>query len=117
MVSIVSELLQHTCVGGRTRRRLLEHRQLQPLEQNLAQLRVGVDVELFAGGLVDLLLHALSLALKTSLERREVSRVNQDARPLHLRENRGQWHFHVAEQRRELKRVELRLETVAQLPS
>ena len=50
------ELLQHLEIRGRAGLGLLEHRQLELLEQDVTQLRGRIDVEVRAGGAIEDLL-------------------------------------------------------------
>src|SRR3954467_10106378 len=90
------ELLEHSRVSGRARRGLLEDGELEPLEQYLAKLRVGVDVELAARRHVDLLLDAPTLALESFLERREPGDVDLHSRPFEIGEHTDEWSLDVA---------------------
>ena len=86
---LFGELLQNGDVGRWAGRRALQDRQPESFEQDLAQLRRRVDVELLARGLIDLLLDALPLPRKALFEGRKPDDVDADARPLHLGEHLG----------------------------
>src|SRR5687768_11983279 len=67
-VSLISKLLQHACIGGGPRRRALRHREAEPREQNLPELKIGIDVELHAGRSVDLPFDSFTFPTETCLE-------------------------------------------------
>ncbi len=113
-MALLGELAQHRGVRRWTRGRALDDRQLQLLEENRAQLGVGVDVELLAGLTVDLLLHALAFLSEAFLERREPLAVDRDPRPFHFGEHADEGHLDLLEERCEPVGLELRLEQRAE---
>src|SRR4029078_4297684 len=107
---------QHARIRGGTRRRLLEDRELEALEQHLAKLRVGVDVELTARRHVDLLVDPSAFALEPLLERREPGNVDLHARPFEIGEHADERYLDVAIELVDLLRFELRAKPLLELP-
>ena len=82
------ELLQHFLVGGRRAgRRLLQHGQLHPLEQDLADLLRRAEVERLPGELVRLLLERHHALAELAALRAEQRRVDQHAVALHAEQH------------------------------
>jgi hypothetical protein len=107
LVARFRELLEYRRVGGRSRRRLLEDRKLEALEQNFAELRIRVDVELTTRGFVDLALDSPPFALEALLEGREPRDVDLYTRPFEIGEDTDERHLDVAIQLGELLRIQV----------
>ena len=69
----VGQFLQHRRVGGWPGGGLLLHRKPELIEEDVPQLRVGVDVELLPRHLVDLQLHHATLARKAAPSARQTT--------------------------------------------
>ena len=79
----------------------------QHVEEHVAQLLGGVDVEVLAGLRVDLLDHRVDLCAELGGLRREHAGVDPQAQALHLGEHRQQRHLHIVEQARRAVLLEL----------
>ena len=104
---LVGHLLQRVGVGRRAGLRLLHRREAELLEQDRAQLRRGVHVELLARVRVDLALRAVALRRRAPC--RSSSRnstVDADAGVFHLREHAHQRQLEPLVELDELARVE-----------
>src|SRR3989441_1707710 len=108
------ELLQHLEVRGRASFGLLERRQLELLEQDVTQLRRGVDVEVRTGGAIDGLLQLPQLPRELTGDLPQHLPVHQHAVPLHIHEHGDERHLNGVEQPEELVILELRPEGVSQ---
>ena len=97
----VSELLENVGVGGRRPALLgpLQDRKTELLVQDLGELWRRPDVELFPGVTVDLVLERRHPVAQPFGHLLEVLDVQGDARGLHPRQDRGQGHLDVAQQR------------------
>ena len=87
---------------------------MQVLEEDLAQLLRGTDVEGAAGQPVDLLLQLADLARDGIAEGREASGVQHHADVLHLREDRHQRQLDIVHQRRHVVPLQQRGEVTPQ---
>ena len=90
---IVGHLLQRVGVGRGTGLRLLDRREPEVFEQDLAQLRGRVDVELLAGHRVDLGLEPAALVAQFLAEVVEELDVDANAGFLHARQHRNERAF------------------------
>ena len=84
---VLRHLLQRVGVGRRTGLRLPDRREPEVLEQDLAQLRRGVDVELLPRMRVDLGFEPAALVVQLLAQVMEEVEVDADARLLHAREH------------------------------
>ena len=84
---LVTDLLEALGVGRKAGLRLLARLQAELVEQDLAQLRRGVDDEGVTGELVDTLLPPSDLGGQLVEDRSQVVEVDADADDLHLREH------------------------------
>jgi hypothetical protein len=84
---LLGELLQRVGVGRRAGLRLLHRDEAELLEQDAAQLRRGVHVELLARVRVDLGLEPPALVVELLAELLQELEVDADARVFHLREH------------------------------
>src|SRR5690606_36847514 len=87
------QLLEAGSVGGVAGLRLLLRDETELLEQDLAQLRRGVDVELVARGLDDRLAVALDVGDEAVPEALELRAVDPDAEVLHAGEDADEGHL------------------------
>ena len=106
----LGQLLQHGRIRRRPRLGLLQHREVQLVEQDLPELGRRVDVELLAGHHPDVVRDVRELALELLRHRVEEVQVDPDARLLHVREHVDERHLDVPEQRLEVVLPELRFQ-------
>src|SRR5688572_24180293 len=114
-MTLLGELLKNARVGGGPCGSALQNRQLQLVEENLAQLKIRVDVELHSCDLVDLALDGLSLHCESRLERAKPLEIDRHPLPLHPREHIDERHLDLAKESSETIRLELRGKMLAQL--
>ena len=84
---LAQQLLERRGVGRKAGLRLLLGCQPEPVEQDLAQLRGGVDVELLACVLPDLAAQAIAVVAELIVEPLQLGHVDPDADDLHARQH------------------------------
>ncbi len=92
------ELLQNGRIRGRSRLRSLQDGQLQLVEQDVAKLKRGVDVELGTSDAVDVVPEMGQVLVQAPAHLVEEVRVDPDARALHLGEDRDQRRLELQEE-------------------
>ena len=92
------QLFEHFGVHARAGLRPLDDRQLQLLEQQLAELNPRVDVELAAGDLKDLPLQPHDPLVELAGQLAQPRHIDADAVELHLGQHVDQRHLQVGEQ-------------------
>ena len=98
---VATKLLQRRRVGAVARLRLLLRGELEPLEEDLAQLLGRVDVELFSRRVVDQSTKSLYLRSEVVPEAGQLRDIDADANGLHSGQHLDQWDFDCFVERRE----------------
>src|SRR5687768_13426038 len=114
-MALLRELLQYTRVSGWAGRGALENGELELVEENLAELKVRVDVELHSRDLVNLALYRLSFGLEAFLQRPEPLEVDRHSLRFHAPEYFDQRHFDLVEETHEPVGFQLWREALSQL--
>src|SRR5688500_18487289 len=114
-MALLGELLQYTRVRGWAGRGALENGELELVEENLAKLKVRVDVELHSRDLVNLALNRLPLSLEACLQRPEPLEVDRHSLRFHPREYFDQRHLDLVEETHEPVGFQLWREALSQL--
>ena len=101
------QLLQHLRAGGVARAGLLRRGQTHALEQHLAQLLRGIEVDPLPRQLRDFVDQAGDGRIEGHTQLPQRVRVHQEALPLHVPQHEGQRHFDVPEHAVQVARAQL----------